>query len=377
MRSLFNRALFTVAGVVASLATALPSLALESSGTANVSGITAPAARLADYTFRLDLPALMPGLSSGPQDLSRYATNEVESNFVLFDGVSLISGFNVDVARLLDRYAPTAGAYDGLFTSASALNSPYASLSSGGGYIGVSLALVDGLHLDFGQASSAPGYNPYLLSPRLAVAGLGGADLPYDARSTSSLLAGVSWNFAKWGGFDFTASQTAERDGALGENNAAIDMARTSALGFSAHVGFGGGWVTQASYSEGTTQLDLRPGAFTAAGVESEMHVHSYGIAVAKRGLFGNDALGLAFSRPAPNYGSGAFPAGNSSEMQFFNRDKLFAGTMPETDIELGYVTHFFGNSVALQANASYQTNLGGQNGINAVSLLSRAKIKF
>ncbi len=377
MRGLFNRALFAVAGVVASIATALPSLALESSIAANRSGITAPAARLAGYAFALDLPAVMPGISSGPQDLSRYTTNEVESNIVLFDGVSLVSAFNVDVARLLDRYAPTAGAYNGLFYSASALSSPYVSLSSGGGYFGVSLALADGLHLSLGQASSAPGYNPYLLSPRLAVAGLGGAGLPYDARSTSSLLAGVSWNFAKWGGFDFTASQTTERDGALGASNAAIDMARTSALGLSARVGFGGGWVTTASYSEGTTQLDLRPSAFGGAGVASEMHMHSYGIAVAKRGLFGNDALGVAFSRPAPNYGGGAFSTGNSNDMQFFNRDKLFAGTTPETDIELGYVTHFFGNSVALQANAAYQTNFGGQNGINAVSLLSRAKIKF
>jgi hypothetical protein len=377
MKGLLNRALFAVAGVVASFATALPSLALESSAAANVNGITAPAARLADYTFRLDLPALMPGLSSGPQDLSRYATPEVESDFVLFDGVSLVSGFNVDVARLLDRYAPTAGAYDGLFASTSALNSPYASLSSGGAFFGLSMALADGLNLGFGQASSAPGYNRYLLSPRLAVNGLGGAGLPYDARSTSSALAGLSWNFAKWGGLGFTASQTTERGGALGDSNAAIDTARTSALGFSAHVGFGGGWVTTASYSEGTTQLDLRPGAFTSAGLESEMHGHSYAIAVAKHGLFGNDALGLAFSRPAPNYGGGVFPAGNSGDMQFFNRDKLFAGAMPETDIELGYVTNFFGNSVALQANAAYQTNLGGQNGINAVSLLSRAKIKF
>jgi hypothetical protein len=143
-------------------------------------------------------------------------------------------------------------------------------------------------------------------------------------------------------------------------------------------MGFGGGWVTTASYSEGTTQLDLRPGAFTAAAVESELHMHSYGIAVAKHGLFGrNDALGLAFSRPAPNYGSGTFSSGNAGDMQFFNRDKLFAGATPETDIELGYVTNFFGNSVALQANASYQTNFGGQSGVNSMSLLSRAKIKF
>ncbi|MGC9952803.1 MAG: hypothetical protein ABSD21_00790 [Rhizomicrobium sp.] len=377
MRCLFNRALLVVAGVVASVATALPSLALESSAAANMGGITAPAARLADYTFRLDLPALLPGLSSGPQDLSRTATNEVESDFVLFDGVSLTTGFNVDVARLLDRYAPTAGAYDGLFYSAAALNSPYASLSSGGAYVGVSVTLADSLHLSFGQASSAPGFNPYLLTPRLAVAGLGGAGLPYDARSTSSLLASLSWNFAKWGGIDFTASQATERGGALGESYAAVDAARTSALGLSAHVGFGGGWVTTASYSEGTTQLDLRPGAF-AAGTESELHMQSYGIAVAKHGLFGkNDALGVAFSHPAPNYGAGTFSTGDSGDMQFFGRDKLFAGASPETDIELGYVTNFFGNSVALQANAAYQTNFGGQNGVNAVSLLSRAKIKF
>jgi hypothetical protein len=82
----------------------------------------------------------------------------------------------------------------------------------------------------------------------------------------------------------------------------------------------------------------------------------------------------VAFSHPAPSYGASGFSAG---DMQFFGRDKLFAGTSPETDIELGYVTNFFGNSVALQANAAYQTNVGGLNGNNAVSLLSRAKIKF
>ncbi len=377
MRGLFNRAFLVVAGVVASLATASPSLALESSAPANVSAISTPASRLADYyTFRLDLPAILPGLSSGLPDLSRYATNEVASNLILFDGVSLVAGFNVDIARLLDRYAPTANAYDGLFISASAVDLPFASLSSGGAYVGVSLALADSLHLSFGQATSRPGYNPYLLSPHLALAGLGGAGLPYDARSTNSLVAGVSWNFAKWGGIDFTASQTTERGGALGESNSAIDLARSSALGLSAHVGFGGGWVTTASYSEGTAQLDLRPSILNST--TSDLHMHSYGIAVAKHGLFGrNDSLGLAFSRPGADYGLGALSATNSGDMQFFGRDKLFADVAPETDFELGYVTNFFGNSVALQANAAYQTNLGGQNGNNAVSLLSRAKIKF
>jgi hypothetical protein len=100
-------------------------------------------------------------------------------------------------------------------------------------------------------------------------------------------------------------------------------------------------------------------------------------VAVAKHGLFSkNDALGVAFARPAPNFGS-TFTAENANDLQFFGRDKLLAGMAPETDIELGYKTEFFGDSVALQANASYQMNFGGQTGNNAVSLLSRAKIKF
>ncbi len=373
MRDLFNRALTIVAGAVVILAAASPSLAFAASAAPNGSVITAPSTRLANSSFSFDLPVVMPALSAGPQDISRYATNEIASEILLFDGVSIDTGFNVDVARMLDRYAPTAGAYDGLFYSASALNSPYASLASGGAFFGTTVTLTDDVHFRVGAVSSEPGLNPYLLNPRLAVARLGGAGLPYDSRRTNALIAGLSWNFAKWGGVGFTASQTTEHDGALGTNDAAVDTARTSALGLSAHVGFGGGWVTTASYSEATTQLDLKPGA---TGVETSLHTQAYSIAVAKHGLFGNDALGVALSRPAPSYAGGSFSSGTSNDLQFFGRDKLFAGTAPETDIEVGYVTSF-GGSVALQANASYQTNFGGQNGNNAVSLLSRAKIKF
>ena len=373
MRGLFNRALMIAAGLVVIMATASTSLAFAASATPKGSVLTSPSARLAASDFSFDLPAVMPALSTGPQDLSRYATNEIFSEILLFDGISIDTGFNVDVARVLDRYAPTAGAYDGLFYSASALNSPYASLASGGSLFGSTVTLTDDVHFHVGVASSEPGLNPYMLNPRAAVARLGGSGLPYDTRRANSLIAGLSWDFAKWGGFGFTASQTTEHDGALGSNNSAVDTARTSALGLSAHVGFGGGWVTTASYSEATTQLDLKPGAVST---EANLHTQAYGIAVAKHGLFGNDALGVALSRPAPSYAAGSFTSGTSNDLQFFGRDKLFAGTAPETDIEVGYVTSF-GGSVALQANASYQTNFGGQNGNNAVSLLSRAKIKF
>jgi hypothetical protein len=62
---------------------------------------------------------------------------------------------------------------------------------------------------------------------------------------------------------------------------------------------------------------------------------------------------------------------------QFFARNHLLAGTTPETDIEVGYVTTFLDGSLALQTNAAFQMNYAGQSGTNAVSLLSRARIKF
>ena len=366
MRGSLNRALIFAAGVVAVLAAGAPSLALASSDAAP---------RLAG-SFSLDLPALMPALAIGPQDISRYGSNEITSDLALLDGISLEAGVDVDVTRMLERYAPSG--YDGLFYANAALASPYAALSNGGSYVGGNLALANDLQLSVGMASSGPGLNTYLLDPRLGVSQLGGMGLPYDGRSTSSLVAGASWNFARWGGLGFTASQTSEHGGVLGDTIAAVDLARTTSLGFSAHLGFGGGWVTTVAYSQGTTQLDLKPGAFSAGG-ETDLHSEAYGIAVAKRGLFGNDALGLAFSRPAPSYEAGSFTSGSSGDMQFqfFGRDKLFAGTAPETDIDLGYITTFLNGPVALQANASYQMNAGGQNGNNGVSLLSRAKIKF
>jgi hypothetical protein len=295
----------------------------------------------------------------------------------LADGFALDTGVNADVGRMLDRYLPAAGANNGLFYSASVLGSPYVSLSSGGSYIGLSMRLRDGLYFTLGRAATTPGYNSYLLTPLSAQSLLGGMGLPFDPRNTASVLAGMTWDFAKWGGVGFTASQTTERGGALGLGNSGIASARTTALGVTARVGFGGGWVTTASYSEGSTQLDLRPGALAP---DTSLRGESYGVAVAKQGVFNKkDAFGVAFARPSLNFGTtfaNETSAANNN-MQFYGRDKLYVGMAPETDIELGYKTVFFGDSVALQANASYQMNYGGRTGNNAVSLLSRAKIKF
>lgn len=353
----FFRGLWAVAGVVVSLTAAAAS---------PVVGLSAPEARIADA---FETPVLVTDVGSSlgavQQEMLRNPLEEVSGTFPLAEGLTLDSGFNVDVGRMLERYAPTS--FDGLFYRSLAYGSTYTSLSNGGSYLGFTSNLADGLSFSMGQASSSPGLNRYLMDARLAVAAMGGR-LPYDTRSTRSLVAGMSWDFARWGGVSLTASHGSERVIGLPSFGAHT----TSALGVSAHVGFGGGWVTTASYSEGLTQLELRPGAVTP---DASVRTEAYGVAVAKHGLFSkNDAIGVSFARPAPNFSN--FSSTNGNELQFFGHDKIVNMT-PETDIELGYKTEFFGDSVALQANASYQMNYGGMTGNNAVSLLSKAKIKF
>ena len=351
-----HRGLLAIAGVAVSLTAAATALA---------AGLSAPEPRRIDA---FELPVVIGSDGSGPDSMLRNPLEEISGTFPLSDGFSLQSGVNVDVGRMLDRYAPSA--FDGLFFSNAALGSSYTGLSDGGTYFGLSADLGDGLSFSGGHASTAPGLNRYLMNARLAFAAMGG-HLPYDYRNTDSMVAGMSWDFARWGGVNLTASHTAERAFGL----PSFGGARTTALGVSARVGFGGGWMTTASYSEGTTQLELRPGAFTP---DASLRSESYGVAVAKHGLFSkHDALGVTFARPAPNF-AGLTPSGTSrnNDLQFFGRDKVL-NMAAETDIELGYKTEFFGDSIALQANASYQMNYGGMTGNNAVSLLSKAKISF
>jgi hypothetical protein len=357
-----NRGLIA-AGVVVGLTAASVSLA------ADLTGLSVRSARLAgDF----DLPVVLPD-SVAPPNVLQDPIEEITASYAFDDMLALETGYNIDVARMLDRYAPGADGFNGLFYSAAALGSPYAGLSSGGDYVGLRGKLSEGLTLSFGQASSSPGLNRFLLNSGNAYAGLGGR-LPFDVRYTNSVLAAMTWNFARWGGINLTASQSDERGGVLGMANTALG-AHTSALGVTAHVSFGGGWVTTASYSEGLTQLALRPGAI---GPNTAFRTEAFGVAVAKHGLFKkNDALGLALAQPAPNFGTTLTTSDKSNDLKFFGHDKLLSTMAQETDIELGYKTSFFGDSVALQANASYQMNYGGITGRDSVSLLSKAKIKF
>lgn len=331
----------------------------------------APRTRLAGQ-FDVALPSTLPGLSSAPQNVFGAA------HVALLDGVSLDFGAGADLAGRFNSYdAAGSRSYDGLFFQAAAVNSPYAALADGGSFLSSTIDLTDSMHLSLGEASLALGAKPFAAGPGLAVARLGGMTNFYDTRSANSLLAGVSLDLAPWGGIGFTASQTGERDGLLGTFDPSVRQADTSALGVSARVQLGDGWMTTASFAQAITKLDLKPGL---GAPQDEMHSRSYGIAVAKRGLFGNDTMGVAVTRPAGNGAGSEFDlmSGIGARPQIVPENFLFeAPRSPETDFELGYVTTFLDGSVALQTNAAYQMNFAGQTGSNAVSFLSRAKIKF
>jgi hypothetical protein len=328
--------------------------------------------------FDLGLPVQLPTLSYGPQQVARIENFGVTGSLPLFDDVSLNFGTAADLAGKFNLFdASGSDTYDGLFFSASAVNSPYASIANGGNFASLDFTPTNDLHLTLGAASLASDTSSDWTSPAATVARVGGIVSPYDSRSANSLLAGVSWNFAPWAGIGLTASQTSEKDGILGNFDPTVRKADTSAFGVSARVQLGNGWMTTASFAEAITKLDMKPGLGVSA---DDLHSRSYGIAVAKSGLFGNDAMGLAVSRPAPgSSGSSEFAliSGMNAHPQFLESSQLFDGHAPETDFELGYVTTFMDGAVALQTNASYQMNFAGQNGTNAVSLLSRAKIKF
>jgi hypothetical protein len=248
-----------------------------------------------------------------------------------------------------------------LFPSANGLSSDY--LSGTTAFAGASFALTDELDLSFGRSQLGFGAmspdQPSQFSRDLA------ERLGDNLRDTATTTASINWNFSDWGGLAVTASRSTGNGSLLGVISGPMGAAGTvdsMSLGISARVGFGEGWVTTIAYSGGVTQLDLnRNGLLSSAETVSS---RGFGLALAKQGLFGEDAIGISVSRPLQVY-NGAIGA-------------AFAGAQArESDVELGYVTTFLGGTLALQANAAYQLNALGAEGENAVTGVARAKLKF
>ena len=73
------------------------------------------------------------------------------------EGVSFDMGYRLHLAGRINEYdANSSQAYAGLFLSASAVNSPYASLTSGGNYVGSTINLADGLNVRTGFSWMSP-----------------------------------------------------------------------------------------------------------------------------------------------------------------------------------------------------------------------------
>ena len=130
-----------------------------------------------------------------------------------------------------------------------------------------------------------------LIQDRLAMAPVEtGLPLAFDPASSRSLMAGVSWDVNDWADLGVNGLHNVQQG--FGVSNLASGRMQTDALEMTARLKLGSGWVTTASYSQGFSQLDQRSSVPT-------LDTHSYSIAIAKHGLFGEDALGFSFSRPA------------------------------------------------------------------------------
>jgi hypothetical protein len=199
--------------------------------------------------------------------------------------------------------------------------------------------------------------------------------LSSSAPSVETATAGLNWNVTDWAEVGASASRSREAASVLGDALSSpvknSGGAETVALGISARFGFGEGWVTTVAYSEGITQLDLNASAVELSdGVRSR----SYGFSLAKQGILGDDALGIAVSRSLQTFGSTNFA--KLSLANVLNNRPGFVSAA-QSDFTVGYVTTFLDGALALQANAAYQLNANGEQGQDAVSVLSRAQIKF
>jgi hypothetical protein len=310
-------------------------------------------------------PAIEALLSGSTRRLTAPGLPAMASSVLLAPNLSLDGGRGIDIASRFTSRNDSASPF------LSAVTAPYLALANGGRYAGVTYVAADNLTVRLGAAMNDERLDRFRFD---AGAPEGPLALTYDASQSKSLLGGLSFDVSSALGLDVTAIASQRSGLPLGfTRDAAIaSKSSTAALAVSAHMDFSQGWVTTASFSEGLTQLDPRAGL--GGGTLREQ---SYSVAIAKRGVFGDDVLGLSFSRPAPSMSGSLASLSASGDVPLTVAQSLPLGRAQETDIQVGYVTSFLDGTVALQTNAGYQTNTQGQRGATSVSLLSRAKIKF
>lgn len=372
----FTRAAVIAAGFAAlsaagSLARADVSPSLTSFGASKaISSYELSASGVTGYALQPVVAASLDGSGARLESIAYGVTlSSFATSTVLTPNLALDSGYGLDIAA---RFSDYDGAASPFLTP---VNAPYLGLANGGRYAGVTFVPASNLRVRLGSSINSERLDSFHFDP---TASNGNLALTYDSSQTRSLLGGVSWDISAALGLDVTGISASRSGVPLGFDAGIAPRATTNAIGVSAHMNIGAGWVTTASFSDGMTQLDQRGGLGPTT-----LNEQSYSIAIAKHGLFGDDALGLSFSRPAASMagsftsligaGSGELPPLVVAQAPQLNNTPR----APENDVQLGYVTNFLNGAVSLQTNAAYQTNYQGQPGATSVSLLSRAKIKF
>ena len=97
--------------------------------------------------------------SSGttPRDVVRAYMSNLAISASPIDNVSFDMGYKLRLSGRINEYDTNSSqAYSGLFLSASAVNSPYASLTDGGNYVGATVNLADGLNIRTGVSWMSP-----------------------------------------------------------------------------------------------------------------------------------------------------------------------------------------------------------------------------
>jgi len=326
-------------------------------------------------------------LASGAtsRDVVRSTMSNLAVSASPFEDVSFDMGYRLRLSGRINQYdAGASEAYSGLFLSASAVNSPYASLTDGGNYAGATVSLADGLSVRTGYSWLASGlpHEGLLTSSKVDGYTVHDPSGNFDQRGASAAVVSVSWDFAAWGGLGVVASQTAEINGVLGGvGSGALNLARsadTSAIDASLRIALGPRWVATLAYGEGLTQLAARSDSLlNSAGA---LRSRSYGVAVATSDILGDDSLGLALTRPMHVYsGNGILQAATnvdaSGNLTFASERIGFAEATPETDLEVGYTKSFLDGRFSWQNDAAYQVDVAGQSGRNAATFVTRLRI--
>jgi hypothetical protein len=181
-----------------------------------------------------------------------------------------------------------------------------------------------------------------------------------------------------------TLGQTEEENSLLGSTErgalALTSDASTRSVGATTRFELGGRMTLSASWSMG--QTDASPVAGSIVQSYGEIASQSYGMALARQGIFSDgDSIGIAVSRPMHiTSGSASLLVStgvtDTRGIVYSQETVSLASATPETDYELGYTT-LLSPDTMLGANLIFQQNAGGEAGANAVAGLVTVKTRW